>query len=263
MLWNQSPVPWYYMEIPRTASTSIDRYLRQRFRAAYAPYYKHWPVSPERGLTDSAPFRPLRIVSVRNPYRRAVSAWRFTKSPVPFSEWLRRRKNSGFYAEHIVGKPQSFWLRSSDDGRWDIVLRADDGTLNLDMIEALHVLCPETAPSELPVLNATQYAGQWIDEYTESDSVRLVREIYAEDFDWLARYGYEFPEVPEDEVKLHDTIVDVVQHRISSATRSPVFLSSFSHGIRSDTLAFSKLKQWCAENCSRFPRDWPLIPYCE
>ena len=195
MLVNETDPRWCYTEIPRTGSTTIDRGLRKTFPAAKAPFAKHWPVVPLAGY--------ISLVSIRNPYSRAVSCWSFFTQPgVSFSDWLRRVETNGFCDIDIEARPQSYWYRLAE---WDYVIRQE--SLDSDLWQALQSFASEfDIPTQFRRLNDSNDGWRnrvgvckgrsrpW-QAYYDLECVALVRKLYAEDFDALAAfYSTQFPE---------------------------------------------------------------------
>jgi hypothetical protein len=198
MLASLLPTRWWYLEIPRTGSTTIDRGLRRLFPHAVAIYQKHWPLLPPPNLRDA-----LSLVSIRNPYSRAVSCWQFFTKPdeVSFAEWVRQRRERGFTDIHIEARPQSFWFDLKSD--WSCVLRQEQ--LVEDFWEAVHRIdlnIPRTRLVRFNDINST-----WLNRakvrvkrdrpwqaYYDANLIREVRQLYADDFLYLDRfYSAQFP----------------------------------------------------------------------
>ena len=192
---------WWYMESPRTGSTTIDRSLRQLFPQARAPYQKHWPLTPGADLPELRGGKSL--ISIRNPYSRAVSCWQFFTKPgqCTFKEWLTARLTDGFCDIHIEARPQAFWFKLQS--HWDFVIRQE--SLNLDFWAAVHSVDPTLGSFELRQWNSIN--GDWVNrvqarthrgcpwqEFYDQQAQELVRRVYAADFEHLnAYYSQEFP----------------------------------------------------------------------
>ena len=123
MLANLFDPKWWYMEIPRTGSSTLDRALFQVLPGAVSLYQKHWPILPTPFLDPNAP-DVTGIVSIRNPYSRAVSCWQFFTKPgsISFRDWTRERLIQGFVNLQIEARPQSFWFNLH---KWEAVIRQD------------------------------------------------------------------------------------------------------------------------------------------
>lgn len=192
MLVSQREPRWWYMEIPRTGTTTIDRGLRRVFPHAVAIYQKHWPILPpiEFAVATS-------IVSIRNPYSRAVSCWQFFTKPgeVSFVDWLRQRQEHGFTDIQIEARPQTFWytLRT----QWNAVIRQE--SLDDDFWATVRKIDPQIKPDYLKRFNDIN--GPWVNRvqarvnrdrpwqaYYDSETIDLVQRIYSEDFRILAEY---------------------------------------------------------------------------
>lgn len=193
MLINLESPAWWYMEIPRTGTTTLTKVLRSRFSSACAPYAKHWPILPPKMFLES---KPLSLVSVRNPFSRAVSCWQFFTVPgsISFLDWTVERLKRGFFDVQIEARPQSFWYGLCS---WDHTIRQE----NIDEDFQKFILAlDESTPSEpLPVLNATN--SEWTNrlnkktsrerpwqEYYCASSKENVLELYQSDFSALKPY---------------------------------------------------------------------------
>lgn len=184
---------WWYMEIPRTGTTTLTKVLRNRFSSACAPYAKHWPILPPKSFLES---KPLSLVSIRNPFSRAVSCWQFFTDPgsISFLDWTIERLKHGFFDMQIEARPQAFWY---DLHSWDYVIRQEH--LNEDFQKFLSVLTMTENPVKLPVLNATN--SEWTNrlnkktsrdrpwqEYYCDEAKSNVLELYRADFSSLSSY---------------------------------------------------------------------------
>ena len=183
---------WWYMEIPRTGTTTIERGLRRVFTHAVAIYQKHWPRLPPDEFAGAT-----SMVSIRNPYSRAVSCWQFFTRPgeISFSDWLRQRKEHGFTDIQIEARPQAFWYALQPC--WDIVIQQEN--LDDDFWAAVRRVAPDVKPDYLQRFNDIN--GPWVNRvrarvkrncpwqsYYDSESIALVQCVYAEDFTALADY---------------------------------------------------------------------------
>ncbi len=194
MLVNDADFPWWYMEIPKTATTSITQALRTYFSKSRAPFAKHWPVLPSLNFY----LKSKSIVSVRDPYSRAISCWQFfcDSDSVSLVEWLSTCKQKGFVDINIEARPQSYWLQLNVSD-WDYKIRQEHVKQDLNKFWKDTV---NRADSEMEVkrLN-TSDSGKWVNrvgkrvkrtkkwqEYYCPDSIKLVQEIYEEDFERLA-----------------------------------------------------------------------------
>jgi hypothetical protein len=192
---------WWYMEIPRTGSTSIDRGLRHVFTHAKAIYQKHWPVVPSGTLW----FDGKSLVSIRNPYSRAVSCWQYFTKPgdFTFEAWLEQRLADGFCDVYIEARPQAFWFNLVSS--WDIVLHQEslqtefravvqelDSSLQGHAYD-LKVYNSINGPWTNRVKCLTSRPHPWQSYYTPK-AKELVQKLYAEDFEVLQEhYSKEFP----------------------------------------------------------------------
>lgn len=204
MLVNLVKPRWWYMEIPRTGSSTMDRVLRQVFPTAEAIYPKHWPIQPEDkyNLFGAA---ARAFTTVRNPYSRAVSCWQYFTRPgeVSFHKWTEDRLCYGFRDVQVEAQPQAIWLKVYS---WDRMLRQEN--LDEDFYDLVGTLTDwkfQLNRSELPRFNDIN--GPWVNRLREKtsrdrpwqdyycpQSIENVRKIYADDF-WMLSdiYQANFP----------------------------------------------------------------------
>lgn len=190
---------WWYMEVPRTGTSTLERTLRHVFPEAKAIYAKHWPVLPPDDLLRAS----KSVVSVRNPYSRAVSCWQYFTVPgaLTFVEWLQERKSENFFDIQIEARPQSFWLELCQD--WDFLIRQE--VLAEDFWGFVHSFVPDKKEFNLHryndingnwvnrVRHKTSRTAPWQSYYTP-EAVELVADIYASDFRYLSSvYESAFP----------------------------------------------------------------------
>jgi hypothetical protein len=197
MLVNLRNPCWWYMEIPRTGSTTVDRSLRKDFPLAKAAYPKHWPVVPTQNSTSIK-----SITTIRNPYSRAVSCWQFFTKPgqIEFVNWLEDKAMNGFFEIGMEARPQFFWYRLA---KWDYIVRQEQ--LEQDYWAMMNTLAPDLQIRSLPRVNATN--GMWLNkvrvktkrekpwpDYYSPRAEEAVRAIYATDFIALKDfYSQTFP----------------------------------------------------------------------
>ena len=202
MLANIQGPKWWYMEIPRTGSSTLDRAMAKHLTGAISLYQKHWPILPTPFLNPYA--RDVTaITSIRNPYSRAVSCWQFFTKPgaISFLDWTRERMQTGFVNIHIEARPQSFWFNLH---KWDVIIRQE--SLEEDFWAMVHRIHP-TTPRQ-PLTRYNDINGDWGNRvgaktsrphpwytYYCAESQHNVTQIYASDFDCLAEwYSQDFPE---------------------------------------------------------------------
>ena len=196
MLVNDADFPWWYMEIPKTATTAITHALRTYFSRSCAPFAKHWPVLPDLKFY----LKSKSLVSVRDPYSRAISCWQFfcDSNSVSLVDWLTDRKKKGFVDINIEARPQSYWL-DLNVNEWDYVIRQEHVKQDLNKFWKETVNRPGSV-MEVKRLN-TSDSGKWLNrvgkrvkrdrkwpEYYCEKSIKLVQEIYEEDFKRLESY---------------------------------------------------------------------------
>ena len=199
---------WYFMEIPRTGTSTIERTLRHYFPDAKAPYQKHWPIRHD----DNPYFRKLAsVVSVRNPFSRAVSCWQYFTKPdaYTFQSWLEERLREGFCDVFIEARPQSFWYELqpawkergtsvvSSMAAWDFVIRQE--SLEEDFHNFLRGVCG--SPEIRPLQRYNDINGPWVNkvqarpcrdrpwkDYYCKKTEELVLDLYAADFACLSEF---------------------------------------------------------------------------
>ena len=199
MLINVESPAWWYMEVPRTGTTTTTSVLRHLYKYAYAPYAKHWPLAPPPYLTQKA----KSLINVRNPYSRAVSCWQFFTVPgsVSFLDWTYERIAKGFVDINIEARPQFFWYKIA---KWDYVIRQE--CFKSDLSSFLQGMGLPNSNFNFPVLNAT--GSDWVNRlnlktsrekpwhaYYCSKSEENVKELYSKDFTALSNY---YPESLSD-----------------------------------------------------------------
>lgn len=191
---------WWFMESPRTGTSTIERTLKHVFPEAKAVYAKHWPILPPEGFLKQP--GTLSVISVRNPYSRAVSCWQYFTHPgsCTFLEWTRTRLKEGWFDVHIEARPQAFWFKL---WKWDVVIEQEK--LADHFWAFVHSIDPDVETFKLHRYNDIN--GQWVNrvraktnrhlpwqEYYCPETEKNVRELYALDFDCLSsRYLKEFP----------------------------------------------------------------------
>lgn len=191
------------MEIPRTASTTLDRNLRAAFPTASAIYQKHWPILPQSGRLLNG----HSIVSIRNPYSRAVSCWQFFTKPgsISFLDWLKQRLRYGFTDISIEARPQAFWFNLNED-KWTHVIRQE--YIENDF---WHMMPQLGFVGKFQLQKFNEINGIWTNRcgyrtsrlqpwqnYYCIESRKLVLELYSEDFTALHRYyTTDFPDLYE------------------------------------------------------------------
>lgn len=184
---------WWYMEVPRTGSSTIERTLKHIYDDAVAVYAKHWPILPPKAFLDQ---NPLSVVSIRNPYSRAVSCWQFFTRPGEFTfrEWTETRLRDGWFDAHIEARPQTFWLQL---WKWNVYIRQEN--LADDFWNFIWMMSPGIEKFELHRYNDIN--GQWVNrvraktsrdrhwqDYYCPATEQNVLELYSSDFETLRDY---------------------------------------------------------------------------
>jgi|TARA_R110000751_G_scaffold86636_6_gene172360 hypothetical protein len=200
MLANLGTPPWYFMEVPRTGTSTIERTLKHYFPEAKAAYQKHWPLLPPEQFVSNA----HSIISVRNPFSRAVSCWQYFTKPgaYTFEQWVKERLDDGFFDMFIEARPQAFWYTLQD--KWDTVIQQEH--LQDHFHKLVQELCED--PDTFTLHRYNDINGQWVnrvksrtsrklpwqDYYTES-TIAMVLQLYSVDFDLLGHvYSQKLPE---------------------------------------------------------------------
>ncbi len=183
-----------FVSTPRSGTHAMYRFLGDRYGVK---------------LADPSNFHPLVVpgdkaghfifTTVRNPYRRAISAWwMLTQRPEYWDYWRVKLGNVNGFVNYlrwiekakpgVPGKgagamwPQVYWLRN-------VRLNA---TLHLEHVEEEFAALPFVGePVTIPRLDVwyhvtTGVYGDWR-PYYQSESIELVQRIYANDFE---KYGY-------------------------------------------------------------------------
>lgn len=189
MLINEGAFKWWYMEIPRTGTTSVTKGLRDCFGQSRAPYAKHWPLLPPTNFRAVA----KSVVSIRNPLSRAVSCWKFFNDErnLSFSAWTRLCLSEGFFDSNIWSKPQTFWFDITGR-KWDYILRQENLEADLKNFFTDYVN-GNSSRIHAPFMNAcgddivnrvgvrTTKNDLWKSYYCE-ESLLNVKKIYESDF---------------------------------------------------------------------------------
>jgi hypothetical protein len=183
---------WWFMESPRTGTSTIERSLKHIFSTAKAVYAKHWPILPPKIFLDNA----LSVISIRDPFSRAVSCWQYFTHPgaITFADWTAERLRDGWFDINIEARPQSFWF---DLWNWDVVIEQEK--LADQFWQFVHQISPETSRFELHRYNdinghwvnrvraKTQRHRPWYDYYCP-ESEKNVLELYDSDFTSLSKW---------------------------------------------------------------------------
>ncbi len=192
---------WWYMEVPRTGSSTVERTLRHVFGSSvHAVYAKHWPVAPPDGFLRSS----QSLITVRNPYSRAVSCWQYFTKPgsIEFTDWLKDRLEHSFFDVHIEARPQCFW--HSQSAKWDHVIRQEK--LNDDFWDfVVRLDCQSQHTETFKLHRYNDINGHWVNRvgvktnrsypwqsYYTQESRELAEKLYSLDFECLQQY-YEAP----------------------------------------------------------------------
>jgi len=201
MLVHRQQPAWWFMEVPRTGTSTLDRVFRKVFPQTQAMYAKHWPLLPPEEFRQKEP-SPRSVISARNPFSRAVSCWQYFTMPgsITFLDWTRERLQQGWMDRQVEARPQSFWYQLWD---WDVVLRQEHLSEDFwQLIRSLRRHDPPSKPIELPRFNDIN--GPWVNrlrartkrdrhwqEYYCPEAEQNVQELYAEDF---CRLGHLYPQ---------------------------------------------------------------------
>jgi len=183
---------WWFMEVPRTGTSTLERTLRGIFPEAKAIYAKHWPLLPPQELLDNS----KSVISIRSPFSRAVSCWQFFTKPgsISFVDWTAERCREGWCDVCIEARPQTFWF---DLWKWDVVIQQEH--LATQFWYFIEQVSPDTERFNLHRYNDIN--GQWVNRvrartsrdrpwqaYYCPESERNVLEMYDADFTGLAAW---------------------------------------------------------------------------
>lgn len=182
------------MEVPRTASTTIEKCLRAVYPGSVAELQKHWPCPPFEKKDH------WRITSVRNPFSRAVSCWQFFTVPgeISFEDWLLQVKTEGFVEHNIEARPQAFWLNLNT---WNSIIRFESLKADLEKLFSELGATNQTVTQNIPHHNAI--GGPWFNRRGKSTrglrdkpwhvfytakAIALVQDVYWSDFQRLQSF---------------------------------------------------------------------------
>ena len=203
---------WFYTGIPRTGSQAIYLAAQQRNKRVITPFARHWPNPPPDWFMET---NPKSIISIRNPYTRAVSCWMWFRTREPrrsfkeqleaaqagFLPWLKNAY--GHYKKTKVAwpsvytkvacHPQNFWLKRR---KYDYVIKQE--SLQQDWNAALADMGLPDQKLKIVIVKPSAQAlpklctKDWQYFYRIPGTKELVEELWAEDFEALAPYYGEF-----------------------------------------------------------------------
>lgn len=164
-----SGTDWIFIRNPKCATTSIVRALEADG--------SHVKKGSAHGNITLYPMRANRIVSVRNPFDRIVSAWNHLGPDQSFGDWLTGSPHEVAPGIDIKRVSQMYWLHGAN-----IVLRFE--RIEDDFSELARRI---RIDAKLPSLNARPHG-----HYREHFTPRL-KEIVEDRFAYeLERFGYAF-----------------------------------------------------------------------
>ncbi len=207
----QNPT-WWFTEVPKAGSTAVSYAIHDSNVEIETPYQKHWPVLPPGWFLET---KPKSVISVRNPYSRAVSCWLWCfasgdaainkSARTGFSAWLdaaakhNKLHKFAWRQPNTVCLPQAMWLGLQE---YDFVLKQE--TLEADLQDALRSM--GATPIAIPQRNTAKsgyfiqgkhggrrpvhsrhrdYAEQPWQSHYGGQAKQMVEEIWAEDFEAL------------------------------------------------------------------------------
>lgn len=203
---------WFYTGIPRTGSQAIYLAAQKRNKRVITPFARHWPNPPPDWFMET---NPKAIVSIRNPYTRAVSCWMWFRTREPrksfkeqleaaqagFLPWLKNAY--GHYKKTKVAwpsvytkvacHPQNFWLKQR---KYDYVIKQE--SLQQDWNAALADMGLPGQKLKIVTVNPSAQAlpnlctKDWQYFYRLPGTKELVEELWAEDFEALEPYYGKF-----------------------------------------------------------------------
>ena len=186
--------PFVFVSTPRSGTHAMYHFLAERYHVPLpepgGPFHRRNVPGDKQGY--------FTFTSVRNPFRRAVSAWwMMTRRPEYWAVWKDRICGKSFETvlsfvavcgPAFPGKgaytlwTQTYWLKD---------VRLDD-VLNLETIDQDFAMLPFVdGPIHVPRLGVDYKPtigdyGDWRQWYTPR-AIELVKQIYAADFE---RFGY-------------------------------------------------------------------------
>lgn len=183
-----------YVKNTRVCGTTLLRYIRQHTPPNFLISQNHPSFRETRKIffdyfINHGIAKELSYISVvRNPYTHAVSYWLFDQfchhHNVSFKESLLYKPNG---MGNIVGLQQHMFVYDEDD-MVDHLLRFEDGNV---VSRVLDIAGIEHSPEDIGHFSYSRYKKEWWEYYTP-DTIKLVRELFAKDFEVLG-YDTEFP----------------------------------------------------------------------
>lgn len=188
---------WYYIEPTKTGTSTLVEGLPKLLGPSNClmMYRKHWPILPPKWFMDK---EPKSVITIRNPFSRAVSSWnhycnrsKFHES-ISFIDWtersLARRAENGIAwrnhnYEHDLSHPMTLWYDLRED--WDFVLKLE--TLNQDVQQLFTQLHPLVEWSPLAIKNNAFPADAWKQHYKDRRAERNIKDLYQSDFERFAK----------------------------------------------------------------------------
>lgn len=186
-----------YIHVPKAAGTSINH-------ALYGRTLGHYTAAEIKTTFPCLFRRSFTFTFVRNPWDRALSAYRFAKQGGTSAMAIHNP------SKYKVSEFDSFerfvleWLPSQDADKLDYVfmpqwhfVTAQDAGLMLDFVgkienmnsDILEVEKRLGRPLSVKKMNATSFEASYRDYYTDGHMVEIIRDFYKQD---VMGFDYEF-----------------------------------------------------------------------
>ncbi|MCD6400709.1 MAG: sulfotransferase family 2 domain-containing protein [Anaerolineales bacterium] len=193
--WNASEI--IFVHVPKAAGTSISH-------ALYGRSLGHFKASEIKRYCPVEFSSLYKFTFVRNPWDRAVSAYRFALKGSTDTAGMRRPEQYNVPAFRSFEAFVYEWLADKELAKLDNVFQPqylfvadDDGALMVDFLgkvesldEDIIRLSAETGIKlDIPDLNRISAKGSYVESYKDKQLINVVGDLYAED---VALFGYDF-----------------------------------------------------------------------
>ncbi len=171
-----------YYAPPKTGSTSVIKALQATYYDAEVLYCKH-------GIYHDPSWKELpHIITVRNPYSRAVSLWQFFRQDMSFSLFLRSTDLCRFRNKLWHAMPCSWW-ETSVPAEYSVI-HLGNVVSELRAVPFARQVCLGHHNQTGQAVNVNGMTvrrdRQWWEYYGPGDD-KIVAQLYAQDFE---RYQY-------------------------------------------------------------------------
>ncbi len=187
---------WYYIEPTKTGTSTLCEGLPGLLGDSVCTmlYRKHWPILPPAWFMAK---EPKSVITIRNPYSRAVSSWWHYANlsqhhdSLSFLEWteraMARRAENGIAwrdhnHEHHLSHPQTLWYDLQAE--WDFVLKTE--SLEQDTQRLVQSLHPHVKWRKLIPKNSITARPPWESYYRDRRAVSNIQDLYQTDFERFA-----------------------------------------------------------------------------